>query len=137
GFSIQNAHYLARACAAAYLTEPGRLAAAVGELGLAGNLHPFDVVVPEEITDCHGFVAGAGDMALLIFRGSDSLQNWLTDAAIVQRPGPGGLVHKGFGDALDAVWEEVEPVLTEQTRERDLWIAGHGLGGALAVLAAA
>jgi hypothetical protein len=137
GFSITNAHYLAKACEAAYHKDASRLAAAAGELGLEESLQPFSVVVPEEGTDLHGFAASTEDIAVLVFRGADSLQSWLAEGAVLQKPGYGGLVHKGFADALEMLWDVVEPSLREQLPGHDLWIAGHDLGGALAVLAAA
>jgi triacylglycerol lipase len=136
GFSTVNACFLAKACAAASLKEGERLTSAAAELNLR-TARPFGVVVPEEITNYHGLVASNEEMVVLAFRGTDSLQNWLTDATIIQKPGFGGLVHKGFADALEVVWDELEPPLREQLPGRDLWVTGHDLGGALAVLAAA
>jgi triacylglycerol lipase len=137
GFSLQNALLLARACEAAYLKNEDRLVDTAGQLGLAEVIRSFSVVVPEEDTDLHGVVAGGEGMAVLVFRGTDSLQEWLRDEVILQKPGFGGLVHKGFADALDTLWGELEPALAEVLSGRDLWVAGHDLGGALAVLAAA
>jgi triacylglycerol lipase len=137
GFSALNAFFLAKACEVAYLKDPERLTSAAAALGLASAVQPFDVVVPDEITDYHGFVACNEEMAVLAFRGTDNLEPWLTDATAAQRPGYGGLVHKGFADAVDELWAEVEAALGGEAAGRDLWIAGHDLGGALAVLAAA
>jgi triacylglycerol lipase len=137
GFSIQNAFFLARACEAAYARDEERLREAAGELGLAELLRPFQVLVPEEGTDLRGFVAANEEMVALIFRGAESLQEYLRDEAILQKPGFGGLVHKGFADAFATLWPEAEGSLAELLSGRDLWVAGHDLGGALAVLAAA
>ncbi len=55
----------------------------------------------------------------------------------------GGKVHKGFLSGLNEVWsgsEGLEAFLLEKLREdckRPLWICGHSLGGALAILALA
>jgi triacylglycerol lipase len=136
GFSIQNAFFLAKACDVAAHKDEDRQLTAAAELGLAGAFRPFSVVVPEEDTDLFGFVGANEEMVALIFRGCENIQEWLGDAVIVQKPGFGGLVHKGFAEALDTLWMELEPALTELHSGRDLWIAGHDLGGALAVLAA-
>jgi triacylglycerol lipase len=137
GFSALNAYFLAKASEAAYATDSDHLASAADVLGLAETAHPFDVELDDEFTDCHGFVAANDDMVVIAFRGTDNLERWLTDAAVVQRPWPGGLVHKGFADALDAAWGAVRTLLDEHMPGRDLWLTGHDLGGALAVLAAA
>jgi triacylglycerol lipase len=137
GFSIQNAFFLAKACEAAAARDAERLRAAAGELGLAELLRPFQVVVPEEDADLGGFVAATEELVVLIFRGVERLQEYLRDEAVLQKPGFGGLVHKGFADAFAILWPEAEGPLAELLPGRDLWIAGHDLGGALAVLAAA
>jgi hypothetical protein len=52
--------------------------------------------------------------------------------------GVGARFHKGFVTALGSVWDPlVAAVEAEQKRaERPLWVTGHSLGGALALLAA-
>jgi pimeloyl-ACP methyl ester carboxylesterase len=79
----------------------------------------------------------APPFVVLVFRGSHDLRSWLTNIRTrpVARPPYGGLVHQGFGDALEGVIEEIEGAL------RDLpgpvFYTGHSLGAALATLAAA
>jgi triacylglycerol lipase len=137
GFSIQNAFFLAKACEVAHAQSEDRLLAAAAEMGFGEAVRPFQVVVPEEGTDLRGFVAATEDMVALVFRGAESLQDYLRDEAVIQKPAFGGLVHKGFDHALGALWAEAESALAELLPGRDLWVAGHDLGGALAVLAAA
>ena len=51
--------------------------------------------------------------------------------------GNGGQVHAGFHDALDESWAIVESALQAAIQTgRPIWLCGHSLGGALAVLAA-
>lgn len=139
GFDLDNAYWFAKACDLATIADTNtRLGIARDELSLnADSLSFFDVVDPEGIADYHGYVASNDDIALLVFRDAGNLDPWLTDAATQQKPALGGMVHKGFADALEMIWDEVEPRLQEQLKGKDLWITGHGLGGALAVLAAA
>lgn len=94
-------------------------------------------------TDTHLFLAeGPKDLAL-VFRGSLTLPNWLVNVSFDLTPcdpaRPGcGQVHAGFA----AAWAEVrEAVLAKAAAAacegKPLLLAGHSLGGALAVLAAA
>ncbi len=137
GFSFDNALFLGTACQLAYEQNEDKLQKAAEELGIGETLKTFELVDPEDIADYRGFVGATEEVAVVIFRGVENLDPWLSDATIVQKPGYGGLVHKGFADALEAVWPEVEPLISEVHEGRQLWISGHDLGGALAILAAA
>lgn len=49
----------------------------------------------------------------------------------------GGSVHRGFKEALGAVWGEMAPVIERlQGHGLTIWLTGHSLGAALATLAA-
>jgi hypothetical protein len=144
-FDLDNAFFLARACDIVALKNTDAQARrAVEELELQEeSLAAFDVVDEEGSADYHGMIGVAsetekhGPLVLLAFADVDGHGPWLTDQAMMQRAGFGGLIHKGFADALDTLWSDIEPALRDRLEDQPLWIAGHGLGGALAVLAAA
>lgn len=90
-----------------------------------------------------GFLARRKDECLLIFRGTIQDSEWLRDFDLVQvpcpfQPRPGihnGSVHRGFA----RVYSALRPLpidLRSHLRPGKLIIAGHSLGGALAILAA-
>lgn len=138
GWDQDNAYFLVKACETAY-TNPNEMAetaASVLELK-EDTVKTFSVADSEdEDRIYHGFAGSTEEFSILVFRGTENMDHWLTDANIVQKAAQGGMVHKGFANTLDQIWDEVESLASEQQSEGGLWLAGHGLGGALAVLAA-
>jgi hypothetical protein len=75
------------------------------------------------------------EFAVLVFRGTKGLETWLSNLTTFQVRWPGGgMVHSGFKKEFFRVWPEVAETLEEI--DLPLFIAGHSLGGALALLAA-
>jgi predicted lipase len=145
----RNALFLARACELAYYNEPEGPTRFRSELGLDAQL------ISRENTQVY---VAVNDRAIVVaFRGSeapttlDGLKDWLltnannylilpegqagTDFAAA---GVGARFHKGFLTALEMVWEPLRAVVDEavKAKDRPVWVTGHSLGGALALLAA-
>ena len=112
----------------------------VGGFELAGNiLHK-----PE--TDTQGFVTYRRDgngtgMAVVCFRGTKQISDWMTNLDIrpvpIKDPRTGAIIgnmHKGFHDAYMSVHADISDRL-EGHEDLPLYITGHSLGGALAVVA--
>jgi triacylglycerol lipase len=85
-------------------------------------------------TATQGFVCQADDATIIVFAGTDPgvVKTVLTDGETI--PGADGM-HPGFVRALDAVWEQLRNAVSTRNPGR-LFVAGHSLGAALAVLAA-
>ena len=145
----RNALFLARACELAYYNEPEGPTRFRSELGLEARL------ISGDNTQVY---VGDNDRSIVVaFRGSeapttlDGLKDWLltnannylilpegrvgTDFAAA---GVGARFHRGFLEALAMVWEPLQAAVSQalQAKERPLWVTGHSLGGALALLAA-
>jgi triacylglycerol lipase len=147
--SPQNAMFLAQACSLAYDDEPEGATKFREQLGLEARLI--------SVSNTQVYVAQNDKAIVVAFRGSqaptslDGLKDWLltnannyliipegqigTDFAAA---GVGARFHRGFMEALAEIWEPLLKAVTEATEsgDRPLWVTGHSLGGALALMAA-
>jgi len=130
-FSQKNAYALALASKLAYESEQ-QIRIKLLEQGFNAEF------INEASTDTQLFIAHSGSAIVISFRGTEKFKDWLTNAGIDFRDTSYGLVHKGFDQALDSVWSQITKTLEKiHQYGQPLWITGHSLGGALAVLAAA
>lgn len=142
GYSMRQAYWLCRASVLAYEDED-TIRAETGAWGF----DRFRFVHSEHeasfaLDDTQAFLAGSDDMLIVVFRGTEptNIRDWLSDVNAPAAPGPGqhGMVHLGFSQALDSVYSRVRDTIEEfRTNEQTVWITGHSLGGALAMLAGA
>jgi triacylglycerol lipase len=146
GFDLVNAGWLADFALLAYGEEDfisGRLEAS-GLTAAGFTFKFFDRLT----TQC--FVSHNDEFAVLSFRGTE-IDNFMGAFADWARnldfkpvaDSSGGRVHRGFAQNIAAVWDDTgEASLRNYLQQileagkRTLWITGHSLGAALAVLAA-
>ncbi|WP_354644007.1 lipase family protein [Kitasatospora camelliae] len=140
--SLPHAYWMARAAALAYRARPAVEALArtwgFDEVRHFESRHPK----PFPIEDTRAYVMASDRMIVAGFRGTDAgtIRGWLSDTATPPVPGPGGkgYVHHGFDRAVRSVYPELrDAVLELRTDQQTVWLTGHGLGGALAMLAGA
>lgn len=144
-----HAHYLAQACDIAYKPESIGQDRFSDELNLATRLISVD--------NTQVYVGQNAESIVVAFRGSefpgslDGFKDWLltnsrnflvlpegrigTDFAAA---GVGARFHRGFMAALEEVWSPLLSAVesARKTKERPIWVTGHSLGGAIALLAA-
>lgn len=136
GLDVARAYWLAEFADHAYETNPVLLNGWLQQHGftLRSSFHDAE-------TDTQGFLATAGDLAVLAFRGTEQkLDDWLTDAKADQIADPVGIVpgvlHRGFINAFNSIAASVGAEFDAlKTRGATLHVTGHSLGAALATLA--
>ncbi len=88
--------------------------------------------------DTQGFIASNQNHIIITFCGSESSADWLTNFISIIDPGPfpNTFVHEGFQDAIFPVVIKIALTLQKYNpdQNKSIWITGHSLGGALAVL---
>jgi hypothetical protein len=147
--SVQNALFMAQASSLAYFDEPDGPRQFQDQLGLEAHLI--------SVGNTQAYLAQNEEAVVVAFRGSqapttlDGLKDWLltnannyliipegrigTDFAAA---GVGARFHRGFMEALAEIWDPLLKSVSEalESKDRPLWLTGHSLGGALALMTA-
>tara|TARA_R110000764_G_scaffold22158_1_gene55532 strand:+ start:722 stop:1504 length:783 start_codon:yes stop_codon:yes gene_type:complete len=94
------------------------------------------------INSAECLITRAGDQLWIAFRGTQP--NQLNDIKadldfFREKSDSAGMVHGGFKDEIDELWEEVTKELLRNSKlktPREVYFCGHSLGGAMATIAA-
>lgn len=148
GGDPRNAAAFAAACAIVYLPESEAVPKFQSEFGMTAKLI--------SVNNTQAYVAGNDEHLMVAFRGSESpasidgLKDWfLTNAMNLlilpegklgpdfSAAGAGARFHQGFVSAITDIWDPLFAEVEAQLKAKDrlLWVTGHSLGGALALLA--
>ena len=83
------------------------------------------------------YLLGNKDIAVIVFRGTEPKQKsdiWADLKTWKKKSQTKGSIHSGFMGETDKVWESVQKFVSDN-KDKDLYIAGHSLGGAMASVA--
>jgi len=146
--SQENARILAIAADLAYEPAGSGEAKFLKELGMKARLI--------SVGNTQSWVASDDNNIIVAFRGTEApnslegLKDWLLTDALsllivpegrlgtdLAAAGVGARFHQGFVNAIADIWEPTRQAVEEELRasDRPLWVTGHSLGGALALLA--
>ncbi len=135
GFDKSLALFLADCCLQAYnqFSSKGTFSVPAGY-----TLVDSIVAAPAKSLDFYGFIIESSDSIVIAFRGSRSNPDWIADAAILHTYFPYTRIklgiHSGFAAIYNTCRQQIIGVLNAMSSSKQLFITGHSLGGALAVL---
>lgn len=106
---------------------------------LEAILHKWGLTTIQEfpVGAMYAYVASNDKVVVVAFRGtnSDQLADWIADAKITRDPVEHGQIHRGFYRSTKGMLGQITVAVKEQGGERKkVWVTGHSLGGAMALV---
>lgn len=84
-----------------------------------------------------GYIIKSNDSVILAFRGTESIPDWIADGEFERVKYPyakAGKSHKGFTSIYSSSREQIHSALNQVSIDHQLFVTGHSLGAALAIV---
>lgn len=138
GFNIGTARAMAWISQLAYETASPEKVERIGRRLKLDDISPFKQPAKSTLplSSTSGVLAMKNDALIIAFAGTDPLNllNWVSDFYLGR---PSADLHEGFQDAAAAVWTEIGTAIERSIdNNRPLFVAGHSLGAAIAIVTA-
>ena len=108
-------------------------------IGLVLNINYTIIKNDDESIAC--FIIITESSIIISFRGTETrninrqINNIITDTNITKvKFYDFGKIHKGFKFAADSIWNDLYKIVKNNYKNKSIWLTGHSLGGALAVI---
>ncbi|MEK3734431.1 MULTISPECIES: lipase family protein [Paenibacillus] len=135
----QRAIFLAAVCGQTYMQFSNQ----DGRFVLPANYTLFDTIEAQSligIWERFGYIIQSDQEIIIAFRGTSSAPNWIADVIASQRKfkyvQENVLTHAGFTGIYNSARKQIKSALRRLSKDKALFITGHSLGAALAVLCA-
>jgi triacylglycerol lipase len=94
-------------------------------------------IKPLASNSSEGLVASDAHAVVIAFRGTERAvpADIITDIKIFGRRTPEGRIHSGFFDSVSNLYEiAIDEAIRQGARDKTVWVTGHSLGGAMAMV---
>ena len=79
------------------------------------------------------YMVSGEDVVAVAFRGTDNIPDWFVNLNILSKETPHGSIHEGFAETYDQIAKNLADAV-KNSGAKHVWITGHSLGGALALV---
>lgn len=139
GIDCGNAYWMARLSKEVYQSQDDSGKPDEGKIlsALQGDDPKFKSITGANKSSAQAMLAEHEEYLCMAFRGTDEIMDWIDNINGLPEDALFGKFHRGFWNSVGDVWDIINGTYRKLNaeRKRPLFITGHSLGGAMAVIA--